>query len=157
MTTCRKVNFIGSLTGLVLLVSFPNIAVAGKLNADEVKQLVSGNTLVLKAYGKEEGGRKRTRYYKPNGTFRQLNRKGNKIVKGTWSINDEGQLCNVRKDRGNCHTIYKRGKVWDTFVEYHNPGTPDKHVLTDRQSPLLAVSRPFKSRFSAAFLWVDPR
>ena len=130
MKTHWKPSFIGSLAGLVLLASFPVIAVAGKLNADEVEQLVSGNTLVLKAYGKDEGGRKRIRYYAPNGTFRQLNRKGNKTVKGSWSINDEGQLCNVRKDRGHCHTIYKRGKVWDTFVENPNPISPDKHVLT---------------------------
>jgi len=130
MKTRRKPRFVGSLAGLALLASFPITALAGKLNADEVKQLVSGNTHVLKEYGKEEGGRKRIRYYAPNGTFRQLNRKKTKTVKGSWSINDEGQLCNVRKDRGNCHTIYKRGKVWDTFVEKANPASPDKHTQT---------------------------
>jgi len=58
---------IGSFTGIVLLISFPIIAEAGKLNADEVRQLISGNTLVFEH---AEGGRIRTRYYDANGTFR---------------------------------------------------------------------------------------
>lgn len=130
MKTHLESHFIVSLTSFLLLVSFPNAAMAGKLNADEVKQLVSGNTHVLKEYGKEEGGRKRIRYYAPNGTFRQLNKKKTKTVKGSWSINDEGQLCNVRKDRGNCHTIYKQGKVWEAYVAKTNPMSPEKHSQT---------------------------
>jgi len=130
MKARRKPGIIESLAGLALLASFPMTALAGKLNADEVKQLVSGNTHVLKEYGKEEGGRKRIRYYAPNGTFRQLNKKKTKTVKGTWSINDEGQLCNVRKDRGNCHTIYKQGNVWEAYVAKTNPMSPEKHSQT---------------------------
>ena len=130
MKTHMKVNFIGSLIGLLLLVSFPNIAVAGKLNADEVKQLVSGNTLVFKVYEGHEGGREKTRYYAPNGTFRQFSKKKNKTVKGKWHVNDKSELCNSTKKRGACHVIYKRGKVWETYVELPNPVSPDKHILT---------------------------
>ena len=129
MKTRWKPSFIGLLTGLVLLASFPGIAVAGKkLNADEVKQLVSGNTLVFKVYEGFEGGREVTRYYAPNGTFRQLNKKGNKTVKENWYVNDNSELCNSTKKRGACHTIYKRGEVWDTFIEL--PTAPEKHILT---------------------------
>ncbi|MGB5281902.1 MAG: hypothetical protein WBN45_13705 [Arenicellales bacterium] len=121
---------IGSLISLVLLASFPIIAVAGKLNADEVKQLVSGNTLVFRVVEGYEGGRKETRYYDANGTFRQFRKKANKTVKGTWSINDKGELCNSTKKRGACHIIYKQGNVWETYVETRNPAVPDKHILT---------------------------
>jgi hypothetical protein len=121
-----KPSFIGSLTGLALLASFPVIAVAGKLNADEVEQLVSGNTLVFDVQAHGEGGREKTRYYDANGTFRQLNKKGNKTQKGSWSINDKGELCSSRKKSGACHVIYKRGNVWEAYVEAFNPMAGDK-------------------------------
>jgi hypothetical protein len=121
---------IGSLISLVLLASFPIIAVAGKLNADEVKQLVSGNTLVFRVVEGYEGGRKETRYYDANGTFRQFNKKKNKTVKGKWHINDKSELCNITKKRGACHVIYKRGNVWETYVKRPDPTSPDKHILT---------------------------
>lgn len=130
MKTRWKPGFTGSFIGLVLLIGFPVIAVAGKLNADEVEQLIKGNTLVFEVHAHGEGGRKQTRYYAPNGIFRQLNKKGNKTKKGNWSINDEGQLCNSLKGTGACHVIYKRGKVWETYVEASNPMAGDKHILT---------------------------
>jgi len=130
MKTRWQPRFIGSLTSLVLLASFPNVAAAGKLNADEVKQLVSGKTLVFKVYEGAEGGREKTRYYAPDGTFRQFNKKKNKTVKGKWHVNDKSELCNSTKKRGACHVIYKRGKVWETYVELPNPVSPDKHILT---------------------------
>lgn len=131
MKTLWKPSIAGSLTGMVLLACFPNIAMAGKLNAGEVKQLISGNTVVLES---AEGGRVITRYYAANGTFRQLNKKGNKTVKGNWSINDKGQLCNSRKEKGVCHIIYSRGKVWETYVEAHNPTMGNKHILTIKKA-----------------------
>ena len=127
MKTLWKPSILGLVTSMILLTSFPNIAVAGKLSADEVKHLVSGNTLVFEH---AEGGWMPTRYYAPNGTFRQLNKKGNKTVKGNWSINDKGQLCNSKKGKGVCHIIYKSGKVWETYVEAHNPTMGNKHILT---------------------------
>lgn len=133
MKTSWKLNFIGSLTGLVLLASFPVIALAGKLNSDEVKQLVSGNTLVFDVMAHEEGGRSKTRYYAPNGTFRQLNKKGNKTQKGKWHVNDKNELCTSRKKSGTCHIIIKRGSVWEAYVESPNPMHPDKlkHVIKE--------------------------
>jgi len=118
---------IGSFTGIVLLISFPIIAEAGKLNADEVRQLISGNTLVFEH---AEGGRIRTRYYDANGTFRQMNKKGTKKQKGKWSINNNGQLCNQRKGKGVCHKIYQQGDVWRTYIDRTNPTGGDKHILT---------------------------
>jgi len=130
MKTRRQPRFIGLLTGWLLVISYPNIAVAGKLNADEVKQLVSGKTLVFRIYEGSEGGREKTRYYAPDGTFRQLIKKKNKTVKGKWYVNDKSELCNRTKKREACHVIYKRGKVWETYVELPNPVSPDKHILT---------------------------
>ena len=120
----------GASIGLLLLTGFPTIAVAAKLNADEVKQLVSGNTLVFRVVEGYEGGRQESRYYDANGTFRQFKKKANKTVKGTWSINEKGELCNSTKKRGACHVIYKQGNVWETYVETRNPMVPDKHILT---------------------------
>lgn len=115
------------LAAIALLFCVSNLAYAGKLNADEVRQLVSGNTVVFEH---EEGGRVQTRYYVDNGTFRQMNKKGNKKIKGNWSINSKGQLCHQRKGKGTCHIVYSRGKVWETYVEAHNPTAGDKHILT---------------------------
>jgi hypothetical protein len=116
-----------TLTTVALLLCVSNLAYAGKLNADEVEQLISGNTVVFED---AVSGRVITRYYAANGTFRQLNKKGNKTVKRNWSINDKGQLCNSKKGKGVCHIIYSRGKVWETYVEARSPTMGNKHILT---------------------------
>lgn len=123
----NKISRYYQLAAVTLFFCVSNLAYAGKLNADEVRQLVSGNTLVFEH---AEGGWMPTRYYDSNGTFRQLNKKGNKTVKGNWSINSKGQLCNSKKSKSVCHIIYKSGNVWETYVEAHNPTMGNKHIMT---------------------------
>lgn len=130
MKARRKPGITGSLAGLALMASFPIAVMAGKLNTDEVKQLVSGKTVVFKVYEGAEGGREKTRFYAPDGTFRQFNKKKNKTVKGKWHVNAKSELCNSTKKRGACHVIYKRGNVWETYVERPDPTSPGKHILT---------------------------
>lgn len=117
-------HLVVSLAGIVMIASFPTAAFAGKLNADEIRQLVSGNTLEFKHV---DDARLKTRYYAPDGTFRQLNKKGKK-QKGKWSITKDGQLCNQRKGNGVCHSIYKQGDVWNTYIGRTNPTGGDKHI-----------------------------
>ena len=119
-------SIVGSLAGIVMLATFPTVAVAGKLNADEVRQLVSGNTLEFKHV---DDARLKTRFYASDGTFRQLNKKGKK-KKGKWSITKNGQLCNKSKREGVCHSIYKQGDVWNTYIGRTNPTGGDKHINT---------------------------
>jgi hypothetical protein len=114
------------LTAVALLFCVSNLAYAGKLNADEVRQLVSGNTLEFKHV---DDARLKTRFYASNGTFRQLNKKGKK-QKGKWSVTNDGQLCNKRKGEGVCHRIYKQGDVWNTYIGRTNPTGGDKHINT---------------------------
>lgn len=114
------------LAGFVLLFCVSNLAYAGKLNADEVRQLVSGNTL---EFNHVDDARLITRFYAADGTFRQMNKKGNKKVKGKWSVNNTGQLCNQRKGNGVCHSIYKQGDVWKTYIGRTNPTGGDKQIL----------------------------
>lgn len=96
---------------------------AKELGSNEIKQLLSGNTVdsinLMNDY-------KWKYYFDPNGTFRRIDEHGNK-VDGEWELEDEGVLCMhgrksrcwkfVKTDKENTYNIHARfggqhKKIW---------------------------------------------
>lgn len=68
------------------------------LNADEIKKLITGNTVL----GMAPNGMTQKNYFSPDGkTIRQV---GDKLIEGTWSVKDDGSQC-VTGMPGGCAQI----------------------------------------------------
>ena len=88
----------------VFLCFFTTRIMAQELNAEEVRQLVSGKTVEAKH---PKRGIMLTVFYNPDGTFRQL--RDGKKQSGTWRVTEEGLLCK-KNDNGwgeKCRIIEK--------------------------------------------------
>lgn len=109
-------------TGLVLFAT--GAYAAETLDADAVKQLISGNTV----HGLFPNGDTQKNYFSPDGkTYRQV---GGKILEGTWRVNDDGTHCVegmpggcariVRNDDGTYDRVTPKGSVrikWTSVVD----------------------------------------
>lgn len=93
-------NIAVVFAGLVL---FSTCAQAGEtLDADAVRKLITGNTV----HGLSPTGGTQKNYFGPDGkTIRQT---GDKIVEGSWSVNDDGTQC-VKGMPGGCAKIVNNG------------------------------------------------
>lgn len=77
-----------------------SVHAAETLNAEGVKQLLTGNTV----HGLAPNGNTQKNYFAPDGkTLRQV---GGKILEGTWSVNDDGTQC-VEGMPGGCAKIVR--------------------------------------------------
>jgi hypothetical protein len=92
----KTITFV--FAGFVL---FSTVAYAAEtMNADAVKELISGNTV----HGLAPNGNTQKNYFSPDGkTYRQA---GGKILEGTWRVNDDGTQC-VEGMPGGCATIVR--------------------------------------------------
>lgn len=115
-----------SLTTISMFFTGITIAVAGDLSGEEVRKLISGNT--VEAIHTNEGYSIVT-YFSPDGTLRQI-REG-KLASGTWSIDNKGQLCSIREGwGGECRVITQEGNVWKAYKIPKNPSKERKHKRT---------------------------
>lgn len=91
---------ITAVAGLLMMSAF---AQAGEtLDADAVRKLITGNTV----HGLSPTGVTQKNYFGPDGkTIRQT---GDKIVEGSWSVNDDGTQC-VKGMPGGCAKIVDNG------------------------------------------------
>ena len=103
-----------------LVLIFSPMLLAGNLSGNEVRQLISGNT-VEKVHAKR--GYSIVTYYSPDGTYRQI--ADGEAQSGTWNIDSEGQLCSMRQDwGGECRLIAKEGSEWKAYKVPDNPMKP---------------------------------
>ena len=96
------------------------------LGAEEVKQLVSGNT--VEAINPRRAQSSVT-YFDPDGTFRQL--LDGKPEKGTWSVDDDGYLNTNREGWGSSRRkISREGDEWKLYKVPENITKPRKYMKT---------------------------
>ena len=118
--------FFWALLTISFIVIASTNAFADDLSREEVVQLISGNT-VEAVHAKR--GNQITTYYSPDGTFRQI-RSGER-QKGTWYVNDDGELCKNREGwGGECRVISKEGDVWKAYKIPSNIMKGRKHKRT---------------------------
>ncbi len=87
---------------LYFLLLSANAHAVEALDAEAVRQLVTGNTV----HGLRADGETQKNYFAPDGrTYRQI---GSKIIEGTWRVNDDGTQC-VDGMPGGCARIVKNG------------------------------------------------
>lgn len=101
------------ITAIVLcLIGFSPATIAIEfLSAEEVKQLISGNTVEATNPRKATSS---VTYFDPDGTFRQLFE--GKPEKGTWSVDDDGYLNTDRAGWGpSRRKVSKEGNVWKLY------------------------------------------
>ena len=111
---------------ILFLVFFSGILSAKGLNASELKALINDKTVESKS----ASGYAAKTYYSPDGTFRRSKR--GKIKKGTWSINNDGELCKKVKGESTavCRKIVKSSDVWKVYKVFGNITMPWKHKST---------------------------
>jgi len=102
-------NTIRITTIVLCLIGFSPATIAIEfLSAEEVKQLISGNTVEATNPRKATSS---VTYFDPDGTYRQLLE--GKPEKGTWSVDDDGYLNTDRVGWGpSRRKISKEGDVW---------------------------------------------
>jgi len=89
---------VSAFIGLLLMSSGAHAAES--LDADAIKQLLSGNTV----HGVAPNGSTQKNYFAPDGkTYRQV---GGKILEGTWHVNADGTQC-VEGMPGGCAKIVR--------------------------------------------------
>ncbi len=127
LKTRQRLRLLSS--GLVAALLFSQYSWAKDLNGDEVKALLSGNTVEAIHAAK---GFTITTYYSPDGTFRQI-RDGNN-ESGTWEIDDQGFLCTYREGwGGECRLIRQEEGVWKAYKIPRNRMKLPRHKRTYTQ------------------------
>ncbi len=117
------------MVSLLFILFSAGVVYAGALSGNEVKELVSGNT--VEAVHATIGYSIIT-YHLADGTYRQL--RDSETCSGKWSVDNEGQLCMMRTGwGGECRLIVKDGNVWKAYKIPKNPMKPRKHERTFNQ------------------------
>jgi hypothetical protein len=117
-----------SLTAVLMFFTGTTEAVAGDLSGEEVRKLINGNTVEAIHV---KLGFSITTYFSPDGTFRQI--RDGKRESGTWSIDDQGHLCQNREGwGGECRVITQENNVWKAYKipDSGYPMKPRKHKRT---------------------------
>jgi hypothetical protein len=111
-----KCGFSVVLSGLVFLFSNSSQA-AGPLNKEDLEKLIAGNTAEGQNVHWEKG---MIWYFHKTGQIKKVDEHGNR-GKGSWFINDDGELC-IKFKRGGerCRTVVPReGGGYDVYgTEY---------------------------------------
>ena len=110
----------------VFILFFFSPALAGTLDADELKALINGKTVESKNFR----GFSAITYFATDGTFIKTER--DELIKGTWYVDENGQYCSKRDDNNtaSCRTIKKQGDVWKVYKVPGKPAKPWKHKRT---------------------------
>jgi hypothetical protein len=109
------------------LLGFSSVAFAvDYLSADEIQQLISGNTVEGINHRRATSS---VTYFDPDGTFRMS--LDGKPEKGTWSVDDDGYLNTNREGWGaSRRKISKEGDVWKLYKVPENITKRTKHMKT---------------------------
>lgn len=79
-------------SSILFLMALSASASAGTpLSGEQIKQLVSGNTIVLYSHARSQNY---TIHYATDGSAASRSESDGKIVKGTWRITDSSEWCN---------------------------------------------------------------
>ena len=98
-----------TMTKLAVIAFFPGVSVslpviaADSMGGDELKKLVVGSTVYLTA----QSGKEMKNYFDPDGTLvRSLD---GKVIKGSYSIGDDGTQCIKVGKADNCARVVNNG------------------------------------------------
>ena len=110
----------GSLVLFMAVCCTASSYAAEPLTGDQVKELVSGNTV----YGEARKGWKAIRYLAPDGKMIQYLVDKDKYAEGDWNIKGNELCWGFERARTNCGKLVKKGD------EYHFLKDDTKHIFT---------------------------